>query len=273
MKISGTDFPNLNDGYKTTVMMDFEITRLGNNKIALRDYGSTYDKYQCKGSVFLDKTEVDALYDIYNDTGRGQVLTLTDCVETGFYPFTIAVDENSYDIILDEPKNRGMVDDAGKIFQVDLTFMWKFPLLGGVNNIQWNNPVPYCKEGNLEFASYTEIRFPKDGFDPKKGHDVYNQNNRGAVFYGVNFPTKDSEWNETEFSLNLRGDIASNLIYRILNTYRSNDIFIKGADNYFIFGADQGDNTQYTVKMNTGEVEIKHVEHEDFEIEFNLVKI
>ena len=44
---------------------------------------------------------------------------------------------------------------------------------------------------------------------------------KGNQFYGVNFPFADSDWNESEFDLNLEEEIASNIIYKLINTYNS----------------------------------------------------
>lgn len=271
MKINGTDFPNFNYGYNTEIVFDFEISRLGNNKISIWDAGIFYDKYRCSGTLILTETQMNSLFAIYNNLNRGESVTLTDCVETGFYPFTTAVNETSYTVWIDEPKNKGMTDDIGKLFKIELSFLWEFPNLGGVSTITWNNPLPYCKEGSLKLLDNTDIVYPESGFKIKKGHDVYNDNYKGPVFYGVNFPTESSEYQRSEFNLKLRGNAASNLIYRLVNTYRGQIFYIEGGDNYYIFGLDKGDNTQFEVKLNDGKLKIQHTAYESFNIKFDIV--
>lgn len=281
MYIEGNEYPNLNKGYKTTVTMPFEISKRGNNTINIWDAGNYYDQYVCRGSMFCTETQMDGLYKIYNNqydvstapTGRrGQSVTLTQCVETGFYPFTPAVDETSYLVWIDDIKNKGMVDEIGKIFEVEISFLWEFPTSGGANTISWNNPLATCNEGSLDFANLTDIRYPIDGFKIKKGHDVAVQNYKGSQFYGVNFDVEDTEWNEAEFELTLRQNMSSNLLYNLLNTYRGNTILIEGGDNYYIFGEDKG-NVQFSVKMSNNEIEVVHQDHQTFNISLKVVKV
>lgn len=273
MKLNGVDYPNFNKGYKTEIKFPFEISKLGNNKISIWDAGSFYDQYKCSGSLILSESEKQGLYDLYNDSQRGNAITLTDCAATGFYPFTPAVADTSFTIYIDEINDKGSIDVLGKQFRVDLTFLWEFPSSGGATTITWNNPLSYCKEGNLTFLNYSDIRFPEANFKIKKGHDVVNQNYKGEQFYGVNFPYPTSEWNESTFELTLRTNIASNIIYNLINTYRNNSIFIQGSNDYYIFGEDQGDNTLFSVKLNDPLLTIKHDNHDDFKVEFNVVKI
>lgn len=273
MKINGTDFPNLNKGYKTIITLPFEIETLGDNTISIWDAGNLYDQYMCKGTLILTATEMDSLFAIYNNTDRGDTVTLTDCISTGFFPFSPAVADTSYEVYIDNIKNKGMVDDIGKLFRVNVELLWKFPTAGGASTISWNNPLAYCKEGSLTFANYSDIRFPGDGFSIEKGHDVSIQNYKGAEFYGVTFDNKDTEWNLSEFSLVLRTNISSNIIYNLINTYRGNSIPIEGKDNYYIFGKDKGDNTLFSVKTNTNTLELKHVNHDNFELDIEVVKV
>ena len=232
--------------------------------------------------MICTQAQIDALYKIYgteyvavaNVTGnRGAYVTLTDCIETGFFPFTPATAETTYLVYITDVKNKGMSDDSGKLFKIELTFIWRFPNSGGASTISWNNPLTYCKEGALTFATYADLRFPQSGFKIKKGLDVAVQNYKGPKFYGVNFPTEDSEWNQSEFDLTMEENAASNLLYKLINTYRANSIFIEGGDNYYIFGEEQGDNTRFTVKMNDDTIKIKHKSFNAFEIGFDVVKI
>ena len=271
MKINGTTFPNFNKGYTTEVKFPFSISKLGNNKVSIWDAGSYYDQYKCKGKLVLSDTEMDSLFNIYNNTARGQAVTLTECQSTGFYPFGTAVADTSFSVYIDKIKNRGMTDLVGKRFTVDLEFLWEFPTSGGASTITWNNPLSYCKRGSLKLLNYTDVAFPKDGFKIKKGLDVTNQNYKGSQFYGLSFPIINQEWEETEFSLRLRNNISSNLMYNLINTYRANTIYIEGADNYFIFGKDKADSTEYETKMNTDTLTIKHINEQEFEFKFNLV--
>lgn len=273
MKLNGVNYPNFDKGYKTEITFPFETSKLGNNKISTWDAGSYYDQYKCSGSVVLNATQVQNLFDLYNDSQRGNSITLTDCIATGFYPFSPAVADTSYTVYIDEIKNVGAVDVLGKRFKIELSFLWEFPSSGGASTISWNNPLSYCKEGSLTFANYSNIAFPESGFKIKKGHDVVNQNYKGNQFYGVNFPYKDNEWNQSIFELKLRTNLASNIIYNLVNTYRNNTIFIEGSNNYYIFGHDQGDATQYSVKLYDPKIVIQHDTHEDFKIEIDVVKV
>jgi hypothetical protein len=273
MKINGTTFPNFNKGYTTEVKFPFSISKLGNNKISIWDAGNYYDQYKCSGKLVLTGAEMDSLFNIYNSSARGQSVTLTECQSTGFYPFGPAVADTSFTVYIDDIKNRGMTDLVAKRFTVELTFLWEYPTSGGASTITWNNPLPYCKEGSLTFLNYTDVNFPGGGFKIKKGLGVVNQNPKGSQFYGVFFPILNNEWEESEFTLNLKNDLASNLIYNLINTYRSNTIFIEGGANYYIFGRDKGDETQFSVKFNNDTLKIKHVNEEDFEVKFEVVKL
>jgi len=273
MRLNGVDFPNFNWGYKTEIKFPFEISKLGNNKISIYDAGKYYDQYKCTGTMILTETQMGNLHAIYTATKRGEVVALTECVNTGFYPFTCAVDEASYNVWIDDIKDKGMVDGIGKLFSVELTFLWEFPTAGGASDIAWHNPQTYCKEGSLSFATYSDIRFPESGFKPKKSVSVSVQGYKGATFTGVNFPTATEELERSEFDLTLREGITSNLLYKIINTYRGNSIFIEGSDNYYIFGRDQGDSTLFSVKMNSDTLKIKHNAFNDFSIGFDVVKI
>lgn len=276
MKINGTTFPNFNKGYTTEIKFPFSISKLGNNKINIWDAGSYYDQYKCKGKMVLTGAEMDSLFQIYSDTlySRGNSVTLTECQSTGFYPFGPAVADTSYTVYIDDIKNKGMTDLVAKRFTVEVTFLWEFPTSGGASTISWNNPLTYCKRGSLEFANYTDVPFPENGFKIKKGLDVVNQNYKGSQFYGADFVnSEDYEWEESKFTLNLRTNLASNIIYNLVNTYRSNIIFLQGSNNYYAFGRDKGDTTRFSVKMNTDTIKIKHNNEEEFIIDFDVVKV
>lgn len=271
--VQNYDFPNFNYGYKTEIIFPFETSELGNKKISIRDYGTYYDKYRCRGKLILTETEVQNIYTIYNNTPRSSSVTLSECINSGFFPFSPAVAETSFTVYLDDIKNNGMVDEVGKLFEVELTFLWEFPESGGASNISWNNPLSYCKEGSLTFANITDMNYPNGGFKIKKGYDVVHQNYKGNKFYGVDFNNPTTQWNQAEFELRLRQNLTSNLIYNLVNTYRNNTILIEGAENYYIFGEDQGDSTQFSVKLNENVISIKHDAYDSFRITFDVVKI
>jgi hypothetical protein len=175
---------------------------------------------------------------------------------------------NGYPVYISSVKNKGAVDKLGTQFQVDITFVLAYDYV-----ITWKDlDSGYCRLGNLEFADYTEIMAPQGGYKPKHILPVSVQTTHGGSVYGMNLVTTHDE-KTSGFTLELRDIIASNILNKLVNTYRKETITINGATNYFIFGEDSGDDTDFDVKLSKGKLTIKHKAHESHSIKIEVVKV
>lgn len=261
MILNGFTLPNIDKGYKTTIEMDFYTFKVSNGTVSHLDAGKQYDKYICDCSIVLNKTDYDVFINLVKSA---DILTLQTNNE--FYPFGYGIQEptGGFNVVVSEINDKGMIDDLGKAFRVSFKIHWNY------QNVIWNiPPVEYCKMGNLDIMGLSNIRYGR--FDPKIDYPISVQHTKGGNIDTIKYAT-DKFKNESTFVLTLRNDILHNLLYRIINSYRNSVFYIKGGDNYYIFSKQGLDNTQYSVKLASGKIELTNKEFESTDIKFDIVR-
>jgi len=265
---STIQLPNPNKGYKTTINMAFNGSMLGNGKWSNFDSGQKFDMFSCKCVFYFTAAEQASFHTVTSGANIGTTAVITNVNSTGFYPFSPAISEPGpgYTVYITDVKSAGMSDDLGNEFKTECTFLWAY----SEGAIVWNALDPiYCNEGSLSFAGYDNILFP--GFKPKQGLSSASQPTGGGYIYGFSTSTTN-EMNSSKMKLKLRTDLTSNIVNKLVNTYRGNAIDITGAENYYIFTLSEGDSTSYTVKLKDNELKIKNITGDQFEIDLEFVR-
>jgi hypothetical protein len=293
MRINGYKFPNLDYGYETAIRMPFHFSKLGNGKISAYDEGPNCDIFVCKGSIVISGVEGNMSAGPLAAWSRFNVLVdvrvhgynqLTECLTTGFYPFTPAilasgtnVTADLYYVRLNKVERKGSVDIYGRAFQAS------FELLFVRDDSDGNSDIliaPYQvnkTEGGLVVASkdgtrVSGLRFPPNGFSPSKEYNVFSQSMFGGnvetVAYGWEQVVVD-EPKSSALTITATQFAASNLIKLLLTNIRSNIFTIITASNYHLFGNGSG---SFDVRLSSAEIRVRHARFDEFEISFNVVE-
>lgn len=273
MKINGLTFENPDYGYETKISMPFHIARAFNGELSIRDDGKLYDKWLCDGcKVIMDRSEIESFYSIYNSVNRGERLDLTDTITSGFFPFTPLLPEGTgHTVYLDSVRNRGAVNVLAKTFSVE------FSLLLEYNTLTYNTIVPdNCKDGSIVIGSsgleVDGIRYPEGGFKPYKSYMVNPINTNGGKIYGSYYDST-SEYCETGMKIICTEKNCRNILYRLLYSFRSSVFKIYVPERSFPFGYDKGDDQIFNVRLTSGDISVKHIAFNQFEIDLNLILV
>ena len=270
MKINNFEFVNPDYGYETLISMPFHISKLSSGQTSIRDEGVLYDKWSCaRCKTIVDRIEVEALFDIYNSTSRGQAVSLTEAVSSGFIPFTPLLPElTGYSVYFDKVRNKGAVDVLAKRFEIE------FDLILEYDSLTYNPIIAdTCLDGNMVIGNsgleVEGIRYPMGGFKPSKSWDVYPVNTNGGNIAG-SYYDKSADSQSTSMTLLCTEKNCRNILYRLLYNFRGSEFKMTVPVNHFPFGYDYGDDSTFCVKLTSGDIKVKHTGFNQFEIDLDL---
>ena len=280
MMINGLAFPNPDFGYETTIKLPFYYSRLGNGKTTVRDEGRQYDSYAAKCSCVMPRSSMDEFHALYDESGRGGRLTLSECRTSGFYPFTPAalsvdgLEEDAYSVTLSNINQKGAVDLLAKGFRVDFEM-----LLGFDEGVVQSAAQPARPEGSMSMSAVTinggvaidGIRYPVSGFAPSVGYNVYSRHMLGGGVETINYDYHrgGKEPKSAGMTITATEAAANGIIQALLFNIRANKFTITAPDGYHLFGRGTG---EFDVRLNSAELKVKHTRFDEFEIILNVVE-
>jgi len=271
MKIDGVTYDNPNYGYTTTVDFPFTFCDNGDDTVSTFDAGDIYDRYSCKCSmVFYDTdTYSDFVKNFTRSSGlRGQLITLTECDSTGFFPFGYFVTEPvaGYSCIMSDVKTEDKQDITGKFYKVEFTLSWIYEESRSIRPQSINLE----QDGSLTFASVSGLPYPEDGFIKEKAFDQKLNYMMGGYQYGLDINNGDDDRIDVEFTLILTDKQVNNLLQKIIVTYRGGDIPVTAPESYSVCGVERLPDVSYNLKLIDKRLKIKHISHNQFGVSFKM---
>jgi len=288
MQLNDTEreYPNFDYGYETTIKMPFHFSRLSNGSLTVHDEGPKYDMYSCKGSMVILPELLNYVGAFgYTPDNRGGLSFMRDTATKGFYPFTPAVFgtrvileggqvidyDDLFFVAFSKVDLKGKVDIFARAFRVDLEmFMVK---RNESYSLIFAGAAPTQPEGELVISGngimISGIRHPVNGFNPSKGYNAYPRQMLGRRYESVNYRfMQDYEPRASSLTITATAQTAASIIRALLNDIRANWFRIQAPQNYAVFGG--ADNGDFTVRLSSGELRVKHTRFDEFEIGLNV---
>lgn len=284
MKFSGIDlsFDNPIYGYKTKIIFPFTFNENGNNTVSVFDYGFDYDKVECSCKlIFTDEYYYRVFNSIYtktNDpdqTGRSDLLKMTDCNAFGFYPFGFFVSEpqGGYSVYMKDVVTHDKQDFLGKIWSVDFSLVWDL----SVDTRTFTPISPFTHDGDFSLAGITGLPYPEDGFEKEKDFDQKIYYNFGGNVYGLDISNKKYDQTTSSFLLRLTNSQLNSLMQSIIINFRGSPIPYSCPSTYSPFGIEK---TEWAVENTSGFLQIidkniiiNHIGCNQFDISFKVCQI
>lgn len=252
-------------GYQTDIKLPFDFIKLDSGSYNVRDEGTKYDKRSCKCSLILSPAEQASLNTLLNSTARGKSLILTLPSGSGFFPFgPDKGDTGVFTVVILLEGTPSIQSSPFKYFRCDLTIF----NTGVYPAYSLPTQIP---EGVFTIGTISNCRMPQSLFEPAQSYGIsvsFTESNRadftdrGALF--------DSA--ATKFVQQCNQSKCAALLNYLTNTIRSGAFSVTSADNFYMFGSDQGSSDTYTVRMTSNALVIKHPRYNEFEASLELQK-
>lgn len=254
-------------GYKTTILLPYDLLKLDNGKYENYDNGPSFDKRSCKCTIFNTIAE-QAIFDNFfreddgSTKGRAYDVTMKMLTNSGFFPlgpdkgdkgdFTVAVMITRHGLLGNAPwqyfKNEIVIQNTGS---------WP----------EYSLPTE-VSEGNFTFGTVSNCRYPPGWFRPKVDYGYHGTVLEGSTVQWIDqWETSDSY--ETSFEFHANESKAAKIIEYLTGTVRVSDFTMVTGSGAYPYGRDKGDGT-FTQKLIQNEIEITHVKHDHFTFGIDL---
>jgi len=256
-------------GYKTKILLPFEIQSLDDGKYSIFDAGQVYDSYQCECTFELDATSQGSLSEFLQSSAQGRgnedvVMTLQN--GTGFFPFSpYRGDSGTYSVAIIDPVFKGIGPQPWQYFHTEVTIINQgvFPAYTLPDDIS---------DGNWKFGDVVNVAFPQGWFDPDTRYRYDSTLLKGGTVKIIDRGSTCDRYN-TSFKLISNEEKTGRILQDILSTHRSNSFEITTQAGYYALGHDWGDNGEYTVQLIDDEINIVHERHNRFLFELQLTMV
>ena len=274
MKLNGVEFTNPQFGYRTNIELPFHKAVLSNGNIKMYDDSNLYDAYECACESTMTKDEMEQFIEFYDISQRGEELTLE--ADDGFFPFTPIVytttdvdNAYTYKVYIKDMNYRGETNIVKKHFTVRYTFV-----LSREGDIVYLPTLPQAKpQGSMTFGAgeiaIEGVNYPERGFDVDKEYSVFPTQTQGGKVYGTKY-IQDSQHHTSRMRFNLEEGMITNMLYRIVHSYRSSPFFITVANKYFPFGVDRGDDKDFFIRLVDGNLSVTHSSFNQFRVDLTI---
>jgi hypothetical protein len=220
------------------------------------DDGAAYDSRYCTiPSWLMDSTDMLELSEFFNNLakGRGQDFTLGLGAGSGFFPFGADKgDVGNFVCSLWEHKKAGCSFSPFRYFQQSMTFY--------LVTAPAYTPGAAETEGGLSIGTVTTLRHPQTLPKPLHEQGVIRAVSRSGSVSLVDLGGSGDVY-ESDLDLVMkRGNCAALITYLTGggSAGRAGDITVVTPANSWMFGIDQGTSGNYTTKLLTPEIKIKH---------------
>lgn len=249
--LDGTSFtlPAPEWGYTVSTVSALRLVPKLPRGYTVWDDGAAYDYRVCKCSWMLNASDTAVLATIARESiyGRGNTISMSLPVNSGFYPFgpdwgdagtfTVRILEFSQGKQLEEPYGH---------YNPKLAMIC-------VTHPAYTLPSAIA-EGDLTIGGVSNLRWPPDWPDASAQYDVGTQVTRGGVPYSVD---KMTNRYESAFGMICNHSNAAALINHLVATVRSASIVITAPANTTPFGIENA-GPSYSCVWTNHRLEIKH---------------
>ena len=261
--ISGSDTITIDNpqyGYTVNLQMAIEIQRFG-NVVGAWDNGSEYDQRNLSMDLKIPSTQMVELVDFFNDTdARFDDFSLVLGSNSRFYPAgPDKGDEGTYTVSLFNKNESGMMLAPFKYFENGLQLLIH-------NSPATALPTPQS-EGPFSIGTAHGLRYPD--ITPTSEQAVIRSKSLAGIQSNVNLGSS-ADGQSTSISQPCNTSNAAALVNFLQNGGRDNGIFVDAPESYFLFGAECGSSGGYTTKLINNTIQIRHTNHDIFEIDLEL---
>jgi hypothetical protein len=255
-------------GYKTTILLPFDIQKLDTGLYGIYDHGASYDIRKCNCTFMLSATEMNTLNtflkedNISTSKGRAYNVTLRMNTGSGFFPygadkgdvgdFTTAMTFTKHGSVGESPFNYFICD-------VEMVNVGTFPAYVLPAEVS---------DGAFTFGTITECRFPPDWFSPAINYGYYATIKQNSTVEWID-RGENADWFETQFDFRSNESKTAAVINYITGTSRGGAFNIATPAGYRPFGSDIGDGT-FSVRLIQDKIEITHHEYNLFSFPITL---
>jgi len=257
------DIPLPNYPYSIRIDFPWEIQELESGTFKSKDFGNAYDKRSSEFSFDLTATVMSNLKTFLMTTARAQAYTLELASDSGIYPFGADkgnIGPFSVSVKIDE--TQGMGPNPYQYFNAKLRIqnVGVYPAFTLPTEIS---------DGALTIGTVSGIRFPIDWFDSKvtDRYDIVHTENSSAYFSDR---LSSGDYFRTQAKFILNTSKAAALLYYLSATARTSTFNLIVGSNVYPFGREKGDNKTFVVQNISTYLEIKHIQHNRFEIPLSL---
>ena len=247
-------------GYITEIKMPFTFSHLDDGTITIRDEGIQYDRRNCKVSFLLDASKQEEYNTFFNTTARAKSVVMTMDADCGFYPFGVDKGDTGPFTISAQRLNTPPIQlQPFRYFKCDLLFT----NVGAYTDFIW--PVVQ-DEGNFNIGGISDLQMPQQLFEPQQEYTIsVNHTENSTAQYFDRGSLGDSA--SVRFVQQVGTGKCGDLLYYLVVGQRTSTFPVYTDDYYYIFGADHGSDTTFTVKLNSDKITIRHIAYNSFEID------
>ncbi len=254
-------------GYKTYIVLPFDIVQQSNGLYSIYDAGSDYDVRYCDCEFVLDSNDQSQFNDFMSDSSKGRAdATITMTFQNsgcGFHPFgPDKGDDGPFTVTLTVLERMGVGYDPWLYFKnrVRIVNQDTYPAY---------TPPTEVSDGTITVDTITNMRFPPQWFSPdyKYKSEMSLGMNGVALFLdrstNADYYRHNARWvcNESK---------AAALLARLVNTTRADSFNITTASNQYAFGYDKGSSGTYTARLIQNKIIVSHIAYDQFAFDLAL---
>lgn len=252
--------------YTSRIEMALDIVELDSGLYITRDEGSTYDKRICECEFDLTATEQNNLNTFLNTTARGQSVILTLPSGSGFFPFGPDKGDTGDFTVSAIIISHGRIQDSPfRYFRTALRFVnvGSFPAYALPAEID---------DGTITIGSITTCRFPPNLFQPQVNYEVNTQFTENSTPYYFDRGSGGDFKRNSFVMVSNESKAAAIINYLTGSSGRDASFNLVTAAHQYPFGRDHAEGT-YTVQLVKNQINIKHINYNEFEFEMFLHRV
>lgn len=242
-------------GYRTIIILPFDIQEISNGKWGIFDNGGTNDIRQCEAQFTLTASQTLTLMGALrvDDDGRNREWFINLLANSGFFPFgPDKGDVGEFKIAVEIIDRQGIGPAPYKFFRLSLRFtnIGTFP-----SYTPPTDPDGGAANTKFKIGTVANVRFPEQWFQPDTQYADDVQILQGATAKFMNRGESGDRYT-TRFTSPMTNAKCANVISYLVGTARAANFTIVTSADYFAFGRDKGGAATYTVKMISDRIEI-----------------
>jgi hypothetical protein len=255
-------------GYRTRIILPFDIQEISNGKYEIYDASNTYDIYECDCTFELNETQQGTLIDFLEDSSKGRAsnsIEMTLATGSGFFPFGPHKGDAGVFTVAIPPQHvrrRGIQMRPFRYFQTDLKLVnqGSFPSYSLPTDV---------KDGLWSLGTVDEIRYPPGRFGPDIRLSAHGSMGWDGAIDNVD-RGNSSDRENTQFTIVSNEEKAGRIISYLVNTSRGSTFAMQTLDKYYAFGYSAASSATYNARLIQSELEITHESHNRFVFDLNV---
>lgn len=258
--------PPVNSKYRINIDLPFHYTERANNTLGVWDDGSAYDIRRCTFDILADNDEMLNLYQMWDDIGRQNTITLTTTSNDNFYPFGPDYPVGEYIIDIIDFKQGKQLLKPYRYYKVTMNIVMQS---GPARDTSFSES---CEEiGNLQLGLVDDIRDPEGLASTEIVYFTHRTLTRGGNLYVIDPLTSD--YYETTLDIKASRKRTAEILDYLLYKKRTQPFLLNVPSRMYIFGRENLDSSGYLVQLNQEKIEISHDGFRDwnFKLTFRLV--